>query len=374
MKKEHFHNALKIFIFLSPIFTFQDYNVPMARGLFFLFGTFFLFGLTLGIESKRNFSNFWASLIFLLGFIRVFFDNLNDPNQFINFWFACSSFIYLFAGILLFKTIYCYAENIKQYIYPILFVCLLNLVLSVCQHFGYDFMWFYFNHTNGSCGFMETSTQLGQYSAMAIPLLYVLNPFLIIIPLISLFLSGSSTPIISLFVGLLFFCWQTKRKAVTIFISICSCILLAVNLSYIEKKFYNRPIMWKKTASMALKKPFLGWGYQSFNKRVNNNKYRAGITVEQTAYNDYLHSAQEIGFPIVIAFLMFLFGMFKKFSIMDKDILSVCLVSSVIIVLVNMCGQSLIRFASISNTFIIVLALLYAYIDERINYDQCPNS
>lgn len=371
-----FNFVLKLFLFLSPIFTFRAYQFSFARGLFFVLGAFVLFGISLGCEPKRRFSNIWVSLFLLLAFIRIFFDNSfgNSQAEWFNFWISCAGFIYVFCAVLLFYIVYAYADNIKQYLIPIMWVCVLNFILTLAQIFNYDFMW---THTPSLCGFMENSSQLGQYSAMSLPILFYLNPILAIIPVITLFLSKSISPLLASAVGMAILGgFKGRILIIKAGVGVLLVLVGLLNFGYIQAKFQCRPIMWQKTLKTALQKPYLGWGYGSFGDKVLNNKNCGSLGGVEFSrpHNDYLHTAQELGFPILIAVGMFFAGLFKKFiAIKNKDKLLLCLASLIIIVLINMCGQSEIRYASIAGSFVILLALFCIKLNEEISYDKTAN-
>ena len=61
---------------------------------------------------------------------------------------------------------------------------------------------------------------------------------------------------------------------------------------------------------------------------------------------------------------MFFVGLYKKFRLAIKKRLNICLAVSVFIVLVNMTGQTVARYASIMGTWTILLALLCVKIEE----------
>lgn len=368
-----FNLTLKVFLFLSPIFFFRIYNVNLARGMFFLFGSFTLFGISLANEPKRKLSNPWLALILLAGLLRVFVNNDfgNFASEWLNFWFSSAGFIYLFAGILLFHTVYCHTENIKQYLTPILAVCILNFVLVIAQITGHDFMW---AKAPSLSGFMSISSQLGQYSALSIPLVFLINPYLAIIPLTTLFMAKSVSAILALCIGLIFYStidWKAhttrwQRQAIWAFLT--ATLLLGIyNYQYILSRWQCRPVMWEKTARVVLQRPYLGHGYQSFNETVVHSvkSFMIGDREFSRAHNDLLHTAQELGIPIALFIVGLFIGLWKKFKVAKKDASTYLLATSVLIVLINMCGQTLIRYAEIAGTFIVVLALLCIKLEEQ---------
>jgi len=364
-RQKLFNWSLKAFLFLSPIFLFRNYSAVAARSMFFVLGSFALFAIALGLEPKRKFSDKWVSLLLILAFIRMFFDNDSSSGEWFNFWMSCAGFIYVFCGVLLFYLVYTYADQVKNYLKPILCVCIFNILLATAQIFNYDFLW---ANTPGICGFMEMPAQLGQYSAMSLPILFFIHPALAILPLFTLFASKAISPIVALFLGIVILSFQLKKKNVIIVLLVLLFGLGVIFSNYLSIKWYTRPIMWKRTMVSALKKPYLGWGYRSFNRVVIDDTLAdsLGTTTPAKAYNDYLHTAQELGFPILLAIGAFFINLFKKFLAIKKSRLIYCLFASVIIVLINMLGQPFIRHASVAGTFVILLAFLCIEIESKV--------
>lgn len=361
-----FNLALKAFLLLSPIFLFRDYQTSFARGMFFVFGSFALFGISLALEHKRRFSNYWLALFLLWALIRVFVggDFGNTANEWFNFWLSSAEFIYVFAGVLLFYTVYCHAESPKNYLTPILIVCGMNFVLVIAQLSGHDFLW---KHAPSVCGFFGISSQLGQYSALSIPVLFFINPYLAIIPLTTLFAAKSISAILAVFVGAILFSWHKRLKWLTYIIVVLMLMLGIANYKYIAAKWQCRPVMWKKTLKAIMKKPYLGHGYRSFTEVVvqPNAVAVVGGNEYSRPHNDSLHTIQEMGFPAMIFIGGFFLSLWRKFKAkQDKDKLTYFLATSILITLVNGCGQTEIRYASIAGIFIILLAFLHIKLEE----------
>lgn len=363
-RQKIFNLALKVFLFLSPVFFFRQYQLSFARGMFFILGTFALFAISLSCEPKRKFSNIWVSLFLLFAFIRMFFDNNGVEGEWFNFWMVCAEFIYVFCGVLLFYIVYCYADIKENYFKPIIAVCVINAILVSAQLADKDFIW---TNAPSICGFMETSSQLGQYSALALPLFFHLNPWYILIPAFTLFASKSISPILAGVIGMAFLGgFKGRILKIKAGVGVLLVLLGLLNFGYIRGKFQCRPITWQKTLKVALQRPYLGWGYGSFREKVTGNIAidSLGKIEFKRAHNDYLHTAQEMGFPIMICAVIFFVVLFKKFKLAVKYKSTICLETSIIIVLINMSGQTLIRYASIAGTFIILLALFYAEVDN----------
>ncbi len=361
-KQALFNLALKVFLFLSPIFFFWEYKSSYVQGMFFVFGSFALFGMSLGLEVRRKFSNPWLSMFLLGALIRVFVGgNFNSESEWFNFWMSSAGFIYILAGVLLFYTVYSHAEDSKNYLTPILAVCSVNLILVVAQLLGHDFMW---SNNLSIGGFMGISSQLGQYSAMSIPVLAFISPWLVVIPLFTLYASGSISSIVALSAGIAFWGWQRKKKLMLFLI--IPILFGCFNYKLIVQKWRCRPIMWEKTLRVILKRPYLGHGYRSFTKAVVQPEAKGIVGGKEYSrpHSDPLHTVQEMGFPIMIFVGGFFLSLWKKFKVAKKDALTYFLATSVLIVIVNGSGQTLIRYASLAGTFIVLLAFLFIKINE----------
>lgn len=367
MTKEGLFNlALKTFLFLSPIFFFRDYELSMARGMFFVFGAFALFALSLSLKPKRACCNVWVALIMLWALLRVFTgDTVGTASaEWFNFWLSSAGFIYVLAGGLLYYTVVSHVERPEDYVWPLVAVGTVNAILIGAQLTGHDFMW---TVAPATCGFFETTAQLGQYSALSLPLLAYISPWLMLIPLFTLYAAKSVSAVIALSIGIVFWSWQRKRKYATLLL-IIPVILGIFNYKYIASKWKCRPVMWERTLRVALKRPYLGHGYRSFQKEVTEVESKAdlGLVEYSRAHSFPLHTAQELGFPMVIFIGGFFIGLWRKFKAKaEKDAFTYLLATSVLIVLINSCGQTLLRYASLTGTFIVLLALLRIKLGEE---------
>lgn len=359
--------TLTIFLGLSPLFLFRDYKPSLSRGLFFIVGSLILFFISNSLEKKREFKNIWISLFLIWMLIRCFFDGIIiGPEEWFNFWYSMAGFLYVLCAFILFHTVYCYVDNIKKFFYPILFVCLVNVPLVLCQHFQYDFFWTKVARFNPVCGFFDMPQQLSQYAALSTPILYYLNPFLLIIPAIFLILSKEISAFFAVFLGSMFYLFIRNKKKLIIFVLILMTVLFIKCIGYVHMKWYTRPIMWGQVLEHILRKPYLGYGYQSFNDVIVGNKQKIGSVQNPGAFNDYLHTIFEFGLPALFFIGMFIVEYFKKFfKIRGRTFLLTCLGTSVFIGLMNMFGQGLIRYASASSLFIVLLAFFCIKTEEE---------
>lgn len=366
-----FNFLLKLFLFLSPIFLYKDFLPSFAKGLFFIVGSLTLFIATLSVKPIRDFKNIWLMLFLAFFLFRCFWGGETDPGEWFNFWQSMAGFFYVLCGVILFKTVYCYAENIKQFFKPILLVCLLNLFLACFQVAGHDLVWEHTSKFNPICGIFELPQQLSQYSSMVVPTLYYLHPALIVFPILCLILTKELSAGVALLLGLCFFLWNTNKRRMLILVVVSVILFSLLNFHYIQRKWYTRPVMWERTIRAAIQKPFLGWGYKSFDDAVNGGRTKLGVIQNPNAFSDYLHTAQEFGFPILIIVFLFFRDLFKKFyATKVKSFITICLGTSVFIVLMNMAGQIFIRHGSVAGTFIVLLAFFFIKVENDLKKEK----
>lgn len=371
-----FDYSLNVFIFLSPLFLFRDFKPTLSRGLFFIVGSLILFILSLNLEPKRVLRNHWLMIFLLLMLMRCFLDNgmVFGPEEWLNFWYAMAGFFYVLCGFLLFRTVYCYVDDIRKHLYPMIGVMLMNFPLVICQHLQYDFFWTRVARFNPVCGFFDLPQQLSQYSVMSVPILSYINPFLILIPLLFLFLAKEVSAFMALFIGGIFYLFFRNKNRIIFILIFLSLLFGYKNISHVKAKWYTRPIMWGRVLELSMKKPYLGYGYQSFNSVVIGNEDKIGNIQNPGAFNDYLHTFLEFGIFPLIAILLFLKEYFVKFvRKRGKSLLLICLGTSVFIGLTNMLGQGLIRYASTAGLFIILLAFFCIQLEKECQDGRYPS-
>lgn len=337
--------------------------------MFFIFGTFALFGISLLNTPSRKFDFPWLGVFLLWCLAMVFTNKAPEPKQeeWFNFWLSAGHFIYVFSAVLLFYTVYCHAQDVKSYFAPIVIVCLMNIILSIAQLIGFDFMW---QNANETCGFIGTGTQLAQYSSLTLPIVMVISPYLAGVSFGFIILSGSLTPMLAVLGGWAFLCWHRGRKRLVLVPLVLALAFAGANHRQLLADGANRLGIWKTTLKATLEKPYLGGGYGSFQETITEDKLldATGYRNLSRAQNDYLHTAQELGIPAVIFIGAFFLSLYRKFKARkNKPYLDYFLAASIIIGLINMSGQTFIRFASLAGTFIVLLALLSAQITEVEN-------
>jgi O-antigen ligase len=228
----------------------------------------------------------------------------------------------------------------------------------------------------GITGCFSTVNQLSQYSAMALPIAYFLHPLLAVIPLFTLIVSGSfieQTPsgYMAVFVGFIFLAImrKIKKRDMVIFVLVFIVGLLLTYKHTIAQLIpwftISRPVSWKTAISYILKKPWLGYGYQSYTEVVKTKVMSLGYyDASANPGSDWLHNIFEFGLPVFIFVIAFFKGLWGKFYNNEQERITYFLVASVIIGLSNMLWQNMIRCAAPGGTFIVLLALLCIKLNE----------
>lgn len=373
-----FEFCLKLFLFLSPIFYFGDLKGSFAQSLFFIFASILLFSISLALKPRRHFSNLWISLFLIWSILSIFFHGAEIGKMSKLAWpiFAISSdgVLYILAGFLLFKTVFEHVRFPERFLMPLILVCFLNLVFVILQTKGIDLIYTY-RYSN--CGLMGISSQLGSYSAMALPLLLFLHPILVVLPVLSLFFAKSFSPIFAVIIGFICFnlvnpfcrkCWKGK---IQIFLLIL--LLLSISFFYwdqISARWIARLATWQQLVKATFQRPFIGWGWRSYLDVVP----QLGKPVLERPHQDWGHLASEVGIIGIIFIGGYLKNLWQRFDKIIKDRLTWLLVTSVFIILINMSVQTTIRYANIAGTFIILLAFLEIKLYESKSKAQSGNS
>ena len=361
-----FDIALGIFLFLSPIFVlpansakingffaalqfYQFKTLSLGNGIvqyqFFQYGVLILFILALTQKVLRNFTD--KNLAWFLGLCAL--SIVFHPR-------TISDFIPIFLGILLYYLIVVYAKNIKKLLYIIAGVSTLNTLFAVLQFFGIHLI---YKYAGNITGLMCSSSHLGTYQALALPICYTIHPALSIIPLISLLLSKSTTALLASIAGMIYL-WFPKRKKIfaSLFtpmgltILFGSLIVLTVrNYHYILCKFTMRLGLWFEILKQIIKKPF-GYGLGIFS--LLSDKFYSYQGHWEWVYNEYLEIIFCIGIVSLYFIIRFLGDKFNGVGFgIERTIAASCLIVAIICL-----GQPAMHFARLTGTIIPLFAFL----------------
>lgn len=357
-----FDIALGIFLFLSPIFIllgnnaringlfgalqyYQFKNLSLESNAvqlqFFQWGILFLFIVALSQKPVRYFQDRNFACLFGLCVLSTIFHPKILPV-----------FIPILAGFLLYYLVVQYAKNIKKLFYIIVAISTLNTFFAILQFFKINFI---YNLWSGSIvGMMFSSSHLGIYQALALPICYAINPFLAVIPFIGLILSKSFTPLLAGIIGMAYFLYPRKNR---IFINLAPMgwiavlgiivIFLIQNYQNIIYKLGLRFQLWRDVLIDILHKP-MGYGLGTFSKVYT------GIGEWAVPQNEYLGCVYYIG----ILSLFFIYGFLKdKFIGIENNFTRVISVSC-LIATITCLGQSALHFPRLAGTIIPLFAFL----------------
>src|SRR3990167_1187096 len=350
-----FDIALAIFLLLSPIilspnienitalqfyqFGVIDSTNSMLQLQFFQFGIIALYLISLFQKKIREFNDKWA-VVFIAGCL---ISVLLHP-------ISVKIFPNIFLGFLLYKLIFEYVLRIRLLLFSIIIVSVLNFIFGILQLFGVFFIY----HDNGSItGLMKSCSHLGTYQALAVPICYIFNPWLAIIPIIGLLLTKTWTAIFSV---VLLIIYKFRIKILEILTGsvwlmlLISCIALFIVKYYraILNEFYPRLWIWFETLKSLT---FTGHGLGNF-KIASPEKFFSSVYIGErfdNPYNVYLGIIYALGIFSIPIFIW----LYEIMKIKNSKISPSCLILMVIAL-----GQSFMDFPRLAGTVITLFSLL----------------
>ena len=297
---------------------------------FFQFGIVALFIVALLSRPQREFKDRYCGWLLAICFLSVFI----HTKSVLLFW-------NILLGFILYYLVVIYTKNIKKILWAVISVSALNSVFAVIQ---------FINTANRVDGLMRISNHLGIYQAMALPISYLMNPYLIIIPLAGLLLAKNITAFCAGIVGMVYL----LRKKFTVgimwrFLSISVLILFtAKNFKPILYKFLVRWEIWREAINNILQKWQWGYGIGGFQF------YKAGLGQSANPYNLYLQVFYFLGIFGLPVFLFFLVDKFLNY----KDKTARALFASFLIILTAGLAQCVLDFPRLAGTIIVLTAFL----------------
>lgn len=353
-----FDLTLKIFLFLSPIaflilsipsiatlqyyqFGFFSNSIEVTQVQIFCYFSIFLLLASFVSTQQRKIKDKYATLIFFIFVVNVYL----HPK-------TIKIFPYILFGFIIYYLVSIYASQriLKNVFKIIAFVSLLNTIFAMLQFFNIHLI---YNYKGEIIGLMNYKTQLGIYQALAMPICYVLNPYLIIIPAIGLLLSKSVTSIFAALIGMAFL--LNKKRVYIHNPSIWLCIFTVVGL-LIYKNFHKimiRVPAWGEAIKEGINKFFVGNGIGSFHLVTDlNDKYKISFTDPYSIYFQMFHALGVFG---LLATLLFVFNMFKD---VPRGVLNDGLIASCLIIAVSGIGYSFMDYPRLAGTAIVLLGLL----------------
>lgn len=358
MTKKIFDYILAIFLTLSPIifvfgnnpylngwvakFQFYQFNVinafdvSLVQFMFFELGVLILFLASLFTKQLREFKDYWISTLYGFCIISLLF----HPE-------GVKVIGIITSGFLLYYIIYTHVNDLKILIWPFVIVSTLNTIFAILQKFGIHFI-----YTTTRCdGVMFLSSHMGFYQAIALPLCYLLNPYLVIIPIIGLVLAGSFIPQVA---GLIVMTYLLFRQYNIVSIPFIAgyIIFLAIvfyNIKPILYKLYIRGVVWLETIRHI----------SLFGNGVGNFKYNMptiGITFNP--YSIYLSVYYSLGIVGLSVFCLMIRSKILKYNESSKDFALKCIFSSFLAILICGISQSFLDFPRLAVSCIAIFAFL----------------
>ena len=349
-----FDIALAVFLLLSPIillpqignitalqfyqFGLIDSTNSMLQLQFFQFGVIALFIVSLFQKKIRELNDKWLGLFLVGCFISVFL----HPK-------SIGVVLNVFLGFVLYKLVFEYAKRIRLILFPIVIVSILNLIFEILQLFGIQFIY----HSQSIVGLMKSQSHLGTYQALAIPICYYFNPYLVIIPIIGLLLTKTWTAV---FAVILVICLKFRKKLISLGtmwqMFFISCMALFIWVLYKTKiidailyDLYPRLWIWLETLKSLT---FTGKGFGNFkiyrsivDKYLSTGQYDNPCSV----YLEIIYILGVLSIPLFI-------WLHKTLKIRNK------LFPSCLILVIIALGQSFMDFPRLAGTAIVLFALL----------------
>ena len=321
-------HALKFFQF--GVIGNPGYN--FAQLLFFQFGVLSLFLISLFSKPRRAFNDVWARVVIIILFLLVLLHPI-----------SVRMFGNIFLGILLYYLVTVYTEDYKRIMNSVVFVSILNTVFALLQAVG---IFLIYAPTGRIDGLMCTSTHLGIYQTIALPICYAVNPWLTIFPIISIVLSKSVAAILILAGWVL---W-TLRKRIFMhgslgFMAVVSILTAFVFILYpaVIQKIGIRLCIWLPVLQEIYQRPYIGHGFKAV--QINT---KVGLWENPSSL--YIQLAYYGGLSLLVPLYAFIK---EKFLCFDRT-----LVACFVIALVAGIEKSYFDFPRLATTVIILTAFM----------------
>lgn len=344
-----FDIVLSLFLILSAIFVFPvigniealkyfqfkvigniGYNYLQLQ--FFQFGIIVLFITALLSKPNREFKDKYSVFVLVLMLAGVFI----HPKSVLFFG-------NIFLGFILYYLVTVYTYDYKWVMKSVAFVAILNFVFSVLQFFNINLI---YQPTGRIDGLMLNSAHLGVYQAIALPICYAINPFLVIIPIVTILLSKSITAILIMAIWLISVYWKKIFDMGSLmFMAVFSlCVGMGIYLfPAIQSKLLIRLMAWKPIMDLVYQKPYFGYGVQPIQIKSLAGQFDNPCSI-------YIEILFYFGASILIP-LYFLVK--DKLAIKDY-VLKACF----IIALAAGIEKSYFDFPRLSTTVIVIMAFI----------------
>lgn len=250
-----------LFLFISPIFYFVDFTKMDVLNPDIPFQQYQLFIYAVSLITALTIKNKWVGGMIALSAVHCALQAKFDK-------FSCFQLIPILFAVVFYNTIAIhYKSTIKKIGSVFAIILAMNLAFSAIQFLKQDV---YIQQTNlQMAGLMLLPCYLGQYAAITAPIIFSLNPWLVILPISSVLISKSSFCVIAMFCSFLFYFWNKSRKIFMglLFFGLIGCVAFC----FVDKKdgqWWRRIHIWKMVMSKAMRSPFIGHGLGSYNKTL----------------------------------------------------------------------------------------------------------
>jgi hypothetical protein len=329
-------------------FGFFSNGLEVVQRQIFMYGIILLVIASLFDKPKRLFGDDWIRWLLLICFLNVW-----------AYPITIKIFPTVFLGFLLYYLVSVCADvkNIRYFFMVIAFVSFINTSFSILQFFHIPFLQFKEGEIIGLMGY---KTQLGIYEALALPICFVLNPWLTIIPVVGLLLANSATALVAGVAGMIYFLHKKglRIKSIPIW-----QVFLVISGFYLWGHFEKLGIRfdaWKYALLTGINHWFHGNGIGLFSfigksPLVNDPNFAPKFT---DPYSIYLEVFNAIGIFGLIAFLFFVGSKFIGIPRGNSEKLA--LFTSCLILAIVGFGYSFMDYPRLAGTAIVLFGLLTA--------------
>jgi hypothetical protein len=318
---------------------FNVSNVESVQTLFFCLAVLILFLVSMISRQLRPFKDLPMTVFFGLILANVLIHPL-----------GVKVIPYILFGFLLYYLVVEYIKDVRVIAYPLLIVSTLNTIFAVLQLIGIHYP---YSDTMRCDGVMFLSSHMALYQAISIPMVYMISPWLIIIPIIGLLLSGSIVPLIAALIGMTFLLRRSNFLSMPmtgIYGAIALYLIFIFNgLIY---KFMIRLSVWVSSLDFS----FFGHTLGSFKSVL------PAIGESPTTYSAYLTIYYYLGVAGYCTLIYYVIDKVIRFRKSKAGKPFECLFASIITL--GFCGltQSFLDFPRLIFTAIVIMAGLSAFL------------
>lgn len=389
---------LLFFIFFCPIFYYNGINLGnhtlrIGQEQFFQLSATILFACLI-------LENIYLSAFLLLSiFLYCYYGFPNIGGAYVtNILFGC--IIYQVSYNCINK------KNIKMVYIALIGLCIVNAIYMILQRLGYDFIYCDIgkSYQGDHVGMFGLKAFMGMFFAMCIPFIARFSLWLSLPAFIPAYFSNCTVAIIGGGVAFLWSAWNKCR--LTFWLSLIAIVIGSGVYAYQDSKMgmmEDRVKLWRIVAQDAFKKPYLGWGLDSFrhiedsdnlsfdkknflyfrNQRTKDSGkfvyheqtkslvppkdfYIPGDTLDpwDNPHNEYLQLIYEFGILGLIICFFFFKDIFRRYKESDYDEDLVAMTGFFMTILIFSIGQFPFHVARIGFLIPVIFGAYYKLTDK----------